>query len=121
MSLHRSEGFGLTLAEAMYFKKPVIATGYSGNMDFMNVNNSFQVKYNLVDVGENDYPPFSKGYVWAEPDIEHAAELMRFVYHNREYASRLGEKASEDIKNLYSPAFAGQEIRKRLERILANR
>ena len=41
VSLHRSEGFGLTLAEAMYFKKPVIATGYSGNMDFMNVNNSF--------------------------------------------------------------------------------
>ena len=120
VSLHRSEGFGLLLAEAMYLRKPVIATGYSGNMDFMNVNNSFPVKYKLIPVGEKEYPPFKKGYVWAEPDVSHAAELMRFVYENREYAAKMGERASKDIKVFYSPAAAGQAILERLPSI-ANR
>jgi len=118
VSLHRSEGFGLTIAEAMYLKKPVIATGYSGNMDFMDMNNSFLVKYKLIDVEPNAYPPYSKGYVWADPDVEHAAELMRFVYLHRDYATELGKIASEDIKRRLSPAVAGQEIRSRLEAIL---
>jgi len=117
VSLHRSEGFGLLLAEAMHLRKPVIATGYSGNMDFMNVNNSFPVKYKLIPVGEKEYPPFKKGYVWAEPDVSHAAELMRFVYENREHAAKMGERASRDIKELYSPAAAGQAILERLPSI----
>jgi glycosyltransferase involved in cell wall biosynthesis len=101
----------------MHLGKPVIATGYSGNMDFMNVNNSFPVKYKLIPVGEKEYPPFKKGYVWAEPDVSHAAELMRFVYENREYAAKMGERASRDIKELYSPAAAGQAILERLPNI----
>ena len=118
VSLHRSEGFGLTIAEAMYLGKPVIATGYSGNMDFMNVNNSFLIRYKLIDVGEKDYPPFKMGYVWADPDIDHAAELMRTIYENKKHADEIGKQGSKDIKELFSPEAAGQVIRTRLERIL---
>jgi glycosyltransferase involved in cell wall biosynthesis len=116
ISLHRSEGFGLPLAEAMYMGKPVIATAYSANMDFMNINNSFPVKYRLIEI-EQDVGPYRKGNVWADPDIEHAAELMRFVYENRERAWSIGKKASEDIRAMLSPAVVGQIIEKRFNRI----
>ncbi len=60
LSLHRSEGFGRGLAEAMYLGKPVIATGYSGNLDFTNDHNSCLVDYRLIPVREDEYP-FAKG------------------------------------------------------------
>lgn len=91
VSLHRSEGFGLTMAEAMSFGKPVIATAYSGNLDFMNANNSYLVQYEPVEL-EQDYGPYKKGNVWAEPDLEHAARLMRYVYENQPEAKAIGEK-----------------------------
>lgn len=123
ISLHRSEGFGLTMAEAMHLKKPVIATGYSGNMDFMNTNNSFLVKYKLVDVNVVDIMkrgwsplPFQKGYIWAEPDISHAAELMRYVYEKKKDAAKIGERASEDIKRNLNPKSVGSIITNRLRR-----
>ena len=80
VSLHRSEGFGLTMAEAMAIGKPVIATGYSGNLDFMNAENSYLVDYELGRVGPDCeiYPP--EGDVGASPSVEHAAELMREVH-----------------------------------------
>jgi glycosyltransferase involved in cell wall biosynthesis len=116
VSLHRSEGLGLPLAEAMYLGKPVIATAYSGNMDFMNVNNSLLVKYELAEL-DKDYGPYEKGNVWAEPDIEHAAELMRWVYDNRDKARTIGKRASSDIKQHMNPALASQEIKERLVQI----
>jgi len=69
VSLHRSEGWGLCLSEAMANGKAVIATGYSGNMEFMTQENSFPVRYTLIP-GPDDMP-------WAEPDEAHAVELMR--------------------------------------------
>lgn len=120
VSLHRSEGFGLPLAEAMYLGKPVIATGYSGNTDFMNVNNSFPVKYRLVEI-EKDFGPYKKGNIWAEPDAAHAAEMMRLVYENRELASRIGLAASVDIMRDYSPSVCGRKISQRLQVIMNER
>ncbi|OGP12528.1 MAG: hypothetical protein A2052_00020 [Deltaproteobacteria bacterium GWA2_54_12] len=116
VSLHRSEGFGLTIAEAMYLRKPVIATAYSSNMDFMNVNNSFPVKYRLVEI-EKDIGPYKKGNLWAEPDVTHAAELMRFVYDNKESSAECGRNASSDIKKNLSPAVCGGLILDRFKRI----
>jgi glycosyltransferase involved in cell wall biosynthesis len=78
VSLHRSEGFGLTLAEAMILGKPVIATGYSGNLTFMDDENSYLVRHRLTEL-EEDVGPYPAGSIWAEPDIDHAAELMRRV------------------------------------------
>jgi glycosyltransferase involved in cell wall biosynthesis len=116
VSLHRSEGLGITMAEAMYFGKPVIATAYSGNMDFMNLNNSLLINYKLVELDKN-YGPYEKGNVWAEPDAEQAAESMRWAYDNQDEARKLGEKGSADIKQNMNPTIASQELRTRLEQI----
>ncbi len=79
VSLHRSEGFGLTIAEAIAMGKPVIATGYSGNMQFMTEDNSYPVSYERRKI-DSDIGPYEKGGYWAEPSIVHAAEIMREVY-----------------------------------------
>ncbi|MBD2432647.1 MULTISPECIES: glycosyltransferase [Fischerella] len=117
VSLHRSEGFGLTMAEAMYYGKPVIATAYSANLEFMNINNSFLVKYSLVTLTE-DYGPYKKGNFWAEPDIDHAAYLMQHVFNNYADAKQVGKKASEHIKSVLSPKVIGEKIKNRLVHIM---
>lgn len=116
VSLHRSEGFGLTLAEAMFYGKPVIATDYSANTDFMNVGNSFPVSYDLQALSE-DSGYFKKGSFWANPNVEHAAELMRYVFENRRKAEAVGARAASDIRQLLSPSAVGVKMYRRLERI----
>jgi glycosyltransferase involved in cell wall biosynthesis len=114
VSLHRSEGFGLILAEAMDLGKPVIATGWSGNMDFMNSGNSCPVAYELVTL-DRAYPPYEAGQQWAEPDVDHAAHLMRRIYEDAEWRTRIGERATHTIRSEFSPDAAGRRYRKRLE------
>ena len=113
VSLHRSEGFGIGLAQSMYLGKPVIATGYSGNMEYMNHNNSFPIAYRLVELAEN-YGPYEKGNVWAEPDVEHAAELMRKVVDDRALRERVSRRAAADLRRQLAPEVAGAAIRDRL-------
>jgi glycosyltransferase involved in cell wall biosynthesis len=112
-SLHRAEGFGLTMAEAMAIGKPVIATGYSGNIDFMNSENSYLIDHTLGRVGPDCeiYPPEGE---WANPSIEHAAELMRRVYSEPNEATARGARARADVSRLLSPAATGQNMRERL-------
>lgn len=113
VSLHRSEGFGLTMAEAMALGKPVIATAHSANLDFMNVSNSLLVRYEMVRL-EHDIPPYPRGSAWADPDVDHAAELMRGVYENPDRARTLGARAREDVMAYLSPQAAGARIVERL-------
>jgi len=113
VSLHRSEGLGISMAQAMYLKKPVIATGYSGNMEFTNHNNSFLVRYQLAEIQEN-LGPYTKGQHWAEPDAEHAAELMRFVFDNQAHAQKIAERAEADIKANMTPEVTGSAMKERL-------
>jgi hypothetical protein len=119
VSLHRSEGFGLTMAEAMAMGKPVIATGYSGNVDFMDDANSFLVDWRLGRVGPECeiYPPEGE---WAEPDLEHAARLMRSVYEDPAQAALVGERARADVAARLSSRVTGERMRKRLEELAAN-
>ncbi len=76
VSLHRSEGLGLLIAEAMLLGKPVIATDYSASQDLLSDETGYPVRCSLVAVGAGAYP-FAEGQVWAEPDIGHAAMLMQ--------------------------------------------
>lgn len=116
ISLHRSEGFGMGLAECMYLGKPVIATGYSGNMDFMDASNSMPVDYRLISLHRGDYP-YWQGQQWAEPDIQHAARLMRQVFDEQEFARRLGAKAAASIRRTHSRAACAAAIITRLSEI----
>ncbi len=118
VSLHRSEGFGLTIAEAMAVGKPVIATGYSGNLDFMNSANSYLVDYEIGRVGPECeiYPAEGE---WAQPSIEHAARLMREVWEHREQAAARGEQARQDIARELSPQATGARMRARLQERVA--
>ncbi|MFI5294012.1 MAG: glycosyltransferase [Thermodesulfovibrionales bacterium] len=119
-SLHRSEGFGLPLAEAMYLGKPVIATGYSGNMEFMNINNSYPVKYDLIEI-EEDIGPYEKGVAWADPDVGHAARLMSDVYTGGEDVRRIGANGAEDVRTFLGADVLSGKIIKRLQQVCKNR
>jgi glycosyltransferase involved in cell wall biosynthesis len=116
VSLHRGEGVALTIGDAMAAGKPVIATGWSGNMDFMNVSNSFPARYRLVELERQvaHYPP---GGVWAEPSVEHAAELMRHVFEHREEAAARGELARREIEANYSNEAIAQMLAARIKLI----
>ena len=124
VSMHRSEGFGLGLAEAMYFGRPVIATANSGNMQFMNNANSCLVGYTpkVVDLDDMSANPqatvvYQPGYLWVEPDVADAAHWMRWLVEHPEERSRIGARAAQHIRDHFSPAAAGAAMRQRLEEI----
>lgn len=118
VSLHRAEGFGLTMAEAMALGKPVIATGYSGNLEYMTEENSYLVGWRLVPVGPGA-PPYPPDHHWADPDVEEAAHWMRHVYEHPEEARQRGERARRDILERHSPAARVHFLSERLARAVA--
>jgi glycosyltransferase involved in cell wall biosynthesis len=113
VSLHRSEGLGLTMAEAMALGKPVIATGYSGNLEFMDETNSFLVPYEIVDVPSNWWA-HAPGATWAEPDVDAAADLMRRVWEDREAARILGQQARDVLLERFSPRRSADFVENRV-------
>lgn len=116
VSLHRSEGYGLTMAEAMLLGKPVIATAYSGNLDFMTEETSLLVRHELVTL-DRDYPPYRAGTRWAHASLTHAAECMRKVHDNPEWARALGAKAKTDLATRMSFDASGRKVAARISAI----
>ena len=101
VSLHRAEGFGLTMAEAMALGKPVVATRFSGNLDFMDDDTAYLVDTTIVDVGEGVgvYPPDAR---WADPKVDEAVRLMRRIVEHRDQAAEVGARAAARIRTEYS-------------------
>ena len=116
VSLHRSEGFGLTMAEAMALGTPVIATAYSGNMDFMTDLNSFLVPFGFTEVGPGSqpYPPDAR---WADPDVKVAAELMRRVIEDPGEARKRSARARRDVEEFHSQRIRAKFVVDRIARI----
>jgi len=116
VSLHRSEGYGLAVAESMYLGKPVISTDWSATAEFIDETNGCPVRAPLITLTEN-HGPYAKGSTWADPDPAHAAEWMRKLYADRALGARLGARARETIETRFSPAAIGARYRRRLEAI----
>jgi glycosyltransferase involved in cell wall biosynthesis len=119
VSLHRSEGYGFGIAEAMVLGKPAIATAFSGNMDFMDPNVSYGIGYSLVPLKEGDYPHY-QDQVWAEPDWEAAASCMATLMDDPEKGRVIGKRASLHMKT-FSYRTTGLRYADRIETILQNR
>ncbi len=117
ISLHRSEGFGLGLAEAMYLEKPVIGTNWSGNTDFMRPDNSCLVDYELVKVGA-DYGPYKAYQVWADPDIDHAVYYMKKLIKEGKWRNDLAARGALTIHKEFSPGNIGRIMKDRLKRLM---
>lgn len=109
LSMHRSEGHGLHIAEAMAAGKPVIATAFGGNTQFMSDRNSYPLSWRPARVGPavEHYPPDAS---WAEPDIDAARRVLRFVYNNRADAALRGARGRDDVLTMLSPEAVGSSM-----------
>ncbi len=107
VSLHRSEGLGLHLMESMWLGTPVIATRYSGNLEFMSDDNSVLIDAGLIPVTDRQgyYPTDA---VWADPDIDQAAEAMQRIVDDRDHRDHLVAAGRRTMMEQSSPAQAGQ-------------
>lgn len=124
VSLHRSEGFGMGMAEAMRMGKPLIATAFSSNVDFCAADNCLQVGYDLVQVTDDDHKYhqamtglYRAGQYWADPDLDQAARWMRHLFDRPKQRARLGEAARKTIRENYNMQVAGASMRARLMEI----
>jgi len=116
VSLHRSEGFGLAVTECMYLGKPVISTDWSATAEYVDAECGLPIRYSLVQL-EETHGPYTRGSTWAEPDVGHAAQLMRNIALSPADAARIGAAARQTIEERFSPAVIGARYRRRLEAI----
>ncbi len=116
VSLHRAEGFGRTTAEAMYLGRVALATGWSGNLDYMSPSDALLVNCRLVAIGENEYP-HGAGQAWAEPDITHAAVQAARLLDDPAGVARIAASGSRHVRLYHSNRAVGLRIRERLSHL----
>ena len=112
LSLHRAEGFGLGIAEAMQLGKAVVVTDYSANREFCTKDTSILVPSNQVMIGGEGFARHMKS--WAEPDIVFAAEALVYLRNNPAEREELGRKARQFV----AEHFCGAEVRKSIGRFI---
>lgn len=113
ISLHRSEGFGRNIAEAMLLKKPVIVSAHSGNLDFTRHDNAVLVPTRLCTVQQGEYA-FGAGQRWGDPDVDAAALAMRRMVEDRAWRERIASAGETFIRENYSPGIVGKAWARRL-------
>ena len=116
LSLHRAEGFGLGLAEAMLLGKVCIATGWSGNLQFMSPDNSMLVGCDVVEL-ERDYGPYAAGGHWADPNVAEAAAAIRGLCLEPGLGEALGKAGRNTIAGDFSAEAVGAQVMARLVEI----
>lgn len=120
VSLHRAEGFGRGLAEAMSLSKPVVATAYSGNLDFMDADTACLVGYDLIPVKEGEYP-FQEGQVWADAHVDEATVFIEALATSPVFRNDLGARAKSKVRSTIGYRAAGLRYRARLNESLRRR
>ena len=118
VSLHRSEGFGLVMAEAMSLGTVCIATNYSGNVDFMNKDNSLLVDYKMIKTGLKKHYLYGYNDLWADADVDQASEYMIKLYKDKELYNKLKENAQKTILEDFSPKSLVAKIENRVDEII---
>jgi hypothetical protein len=118
VSLHRAEGFGRGLGEAMLLGRLALATGWSGNVDFMTQDNSLLVRHDLVKLKRNAYPHW-KGQSWAEPDLDHAVALLSPVLADPARGRARALRGQAEVFRSHGDRAVGLRILQRLERLAA--
>ncbi len=116
VSLHRSEGFGLAVAECMLLGKPVLSTDWSATAEYLGPENGCPVRCSPL-VLDRHHGPYAMGSTWADPDVDDAAEWMRRLFADRALGARLGAAARRSIEQRFAPAVIGARYRSRLEAI----
>jgi glycosyltransferase involved in cell wall biosynthesis len=116
VSLHRSEGLGFTMAEAMLLGRPVIASAYGGNLDFMDEASAVLIP-TTSGHADRDYPPYLAGSVWADPDLDVAAHAMRRLANDEDERRRLGDAAAAHAAAYFDPRRCTQIVIDRLATI----
>ena len=118
VSLHRAEGFGRGMGEAMALGRLVMGTGWSGNVDFMTVTNSLLVQHALVTLQPDEYPHW-QGQSWGDPDVDHAWSLLRPVLDDPDRGRAIAGRGQADVLRTHGNRAVGLRILDRLERIAA--
>ncbi|WP_424363285.1 glycosyltransferase [Methylocystis parvus] len=114
MSLHRAEGFGRVLAEAMFLGTIAVGTAWSGNLDFMTQANSILVPHEMRDVQDGEYPEW-KGQRWADPDLASASEALSRLFNDRVYCRDLAAKAARSVRMTCSNRAVGLRMYEALQ------
>ncbi len=118
ISLHKSEGWGFGMIEAMALGVPVVATAYSGNMDFCTPETTWLVDYEIVELKPGDYIFVRPGSKWAEPSVDHAARQLRAAFDDPAQRQARAEAALAHIRKNFSRAAIATRYGDRLREIL---
>ena len=116
ISLHRSEGFGRVIAEAMLLKKPTVVTNFSGNVDFCQDSTSYLVNGELIPLQKGDYL-FYEGQYWCEPDVNLASEKMIEIFEDKLGREKIAKTAYQYINDHYSKDVVARAYSARLGQI----